>query len=78
MLLDPLTIGPSDLSSTFGVLGPTGILRARRLQDHWATLGLLNKRTLGVWIMHAWYLWEPGTLGAWDPWPMRPGHLGNT
>ena len=41
MFLDPLAIGPSDLSSTFGVLGPAGILRARRLQDHWAALGLL-------------------------------------
>ena len=41
MFLNPLTIGPSDLSSTCGVLGPAGILRARRLQDHWAALGLL-------------------------------------
>jgi hypothetical protein len=41
MFLDPLAIGPSDLSRSCGVLVPAGILRARRLQCHWATLGLL-------------------------------------
>ena len=65
MLLHPLTIGPSDFSGTFGVPGSTGILRARGLQDHWATLGPLHKRTLGTLIgQHAnqldtaWVFWK--------------------